>query len=93
MSGAGRDGHNGPEVIVPTATNAQTTALMVVRPINVGTRVRLIRAPYLGAIGQVVNLSTIPQETAIGTRAEGADVRLTDGRRVFVPYVNMELLD
>jgi hypothetical protein len=93
MSGAGRDGHNGPEAIVPTASEAQTTALMVVRPISVGTRVRLIRAPYLGAMGQVVNLSTIPQETAIGTRAEGADVRLTDGRRLFVPYVNMELVD
>jgi hypothetical protein len=93
MSGAGRDGHNGPEVIVPMPTDVQTTALMVLKPIRVGTRVRLIRAPYLGAIGQVVNLSTSPQETAIGTLAEGADVRLADGRRVFVPYVNIELVD
>jgi hypothetical protein len=62
-------------------------------PLGVGARVRLTRPPYLGALGQVIALPPLLQETSIGTRAYGAEVRLTDGRKVFVPFVNLELLE
>jgi hypothetical protein len=68
-------------------------ALMVVRPLEVGARVRLARPPYVGAMGQVVAVPALSQETPIGTRVAGAEVRLEDGRKVFAPYVNMELLE
>lgn len=93
ISGAERDGRGIPEVIVPLADEGKASSLMVVRPVKVGARVRLARPPYVGVIGQVAALPGTPQETLIGTRADGAEVRLGDGRRVFVPYVNMELLE
>jgi len=92
ISGVAQDGRSAPEVIVPLPDEGQASALMVVRPIEVGARVRLVRPPFVGVIGQVVAIPMTPQETLIGTRLPGAEVRLGDGRRVFVPYVNMELL-
>ncbi len=92
LCGAAPDAGNGPEVIVPLAEDTPSMALIVSRPIEVGARVRITRPPYLGAVGQVVAIPTGAQETTIGTRADGAEVRLADGRRVFVPGVNMELL-
>jgi hypothetical protein len=94
ISGGDQDGPSGPEVIVPlaNATVPASRALVVAHPLEVGAVVRLTRPPYLGLIGRVILLPDAPQETAIGTRALGAQVRLADGRQVFVPYVNMELL-
>ena len=93
ISGSARNGSSGPELIVPVRADAQATSLVVARPVDVGMRVRLTQAPYLGTVGRILALPAIPQETPIGTRAAGAEVRLPDGRRVFVPYVNMESLD
>ena len=95
ISGSDCDGCSGPEIIVslPSQASSQANTLIIVRPIQVGARVRLTRPPYLGAIGQVVALPAMPQETAVGARAEGAEVRLADGRKVFIPHVNIELLE
>ena len=95
LSGTDRDGHSGPEVIVPLPdkVNAASTALMVVRPIEVGALVRLTRPPHLGVIARVAALPLTPQRTELGSRAEGAEVRLPDGHKVFVPFVNMELFE
>ena len=65
----------------------------MVRPVYTGAFVRLTRSPYLGMIATVETAAPQLQETAIGTHTRGAHVRLQNGRRVFVPYVNMELLD
>jgi hypothetical protein len=93
MSGGGGSGHGEPEVILPQEGDGPAMALMVVRPLEVGARVRLARPPYVGAMGQVVAVPALSQETPIGTRVAGAEVRLEDGRKVFAPYVNMELLE
>jgi len=94
VSGASEDGPSDPEVIIPLYGQAvpDSRALVVAHPLEVGALVRLTRPPYLGLVGRVILLPNTPQETAIGTRAMGAQVRLGDGRQVFVPYVNMELL-
>jgi len=93
ISGSDRDGHSGPEVIVPLPVEAEATQQPVARALEVGARVRLTRPPYLGAVGQVLSLPAAPQETAVGARTGGAEVRLSDGRTVFVPYSNLERLD
>ncbi len=93
ISGTDRDGRSGPELIVPLPANTKAPSQAVVRPLGVGASVRLTRPPYLGAVGTVVSLAATPQETAIGTRSDGAVVGLPDGRRVFVPYSNLELLE
>lgn len=79
------------ELIVPLPGDGPLMALVPAQAIAAGDIVRLTRPPFMGAIAQVIALPGRPQETAIGTHADGAEVRLQDGRRVFVPYVNMEL--
>jgi len=85
------DGLGGPELIVPLPGEGPMMALVPAQAIAPGDIVRLTRPPFMGAIAQVIVLPGRARETAIGTHAEGAEVRLQDGRRVFVPYVNMEL--
>jgi len=84
-----------PEVIVPlqSKASAEIAPFAAVQPVQVGSRVRLTRSPYLGIVGQVIALPPMPQETWIGTWADGAEVRLPSGQKVFVPLVNMELFE
>lgn len=91
VAGPQGGGQNGAELIVPLPGEGPLMALVPAQAIETGDIVRLTRPPFMGAIAQVIALPGRPQETAIGTHADGAEVRLQDGRRVFVPYVNMEL--
>ncbi len=91
IAGPQAGGQYGAELIVPLPGEGALMALVPAQAIEAGDIVRLTRPPFMGAIAQVIALPGRPQETAIGTHADGAQVRLQDGRRVFVPYVNMEL--
>jgi hypothetical protein len=92
VSGSPLDGGDTPELIVPGGytDDALPTASQVMRE---GSLVRLTRPPYLGQVARVVAMYEDAQETTIGTFADGASVRLRDARTVFVPFVNMELLE
>jgi hypothetical protein len=90
---AGATLSDGAEVFIPLRSGITTAVMVPSRAVEMGMRVRITRPPYLGTIGQVVEQPSAPQETAIGTETEGAEVRMADGQRVFVPYVNMEPLD
>lgn len=91
IAGPQGEGQSGPELVIPLPDEGPLMALVPAQAIEPGDIVRLTRPPFMGAIAQVIALSGHPQETAIGTHADGAEVRLQDGRRAFVPYVNMEL--
>lgn len=91
IAGPRGGGQSGPELVIPLPDEASLMALVPAQAIETGDIVRLTRPPFMGAIAQVIALPGRPQETAIGTHADGAEVRLQDGRKVFVPYVNMEL--
>lgn len=93
LSGAPADNGGPPELIVPFSLDDEAAPMVAPRPLAVGVRVRLTREPYLGAVGQIVGLPESPQQTAIGTQTEGAQVRLSDGRKVFVPLGNLELIE
>jgi hypothetical protein len=87
------DDEKGYEVIVPLRTEEEPPALTALsQPLEAGARVRLTRPPYLGLLGEITSLPESPRETSIDIRVEGAMVELSSGRRVFVPYVNMERL-
>jgi len=58
-----------------------------------GMRVRLTRPPYLGLLAEVIRTSEHPEATAIGSQAKGALVRLADGRKLFVPLLNLEAIE
>ncbi len=61
-------------------------------PLEEGTTVRVVRAPYLGAVGTVVALPNGVVRFANGVRAPAVDVRLESGERVTVPVANVEVL-
>jgi hypothetical protein len=86
-----RAGAQRPEVIGPMCEAADAHELRE-RSLSIGARIRVIRVPYFGAMGVVIDL---PHElTPIET---GAEVRilvatLDDGRQVTVPRANVELV-
>ncbi len=92
IAGAMQATGEGRELIIPLPAVQLSRALVTVRRAEVGLRVRLTRSPYLGIVGEIVALPTAPQATEAGSLAEGAEVRLADGRRLFIPWVNLEIL-
>ncbi|MHB0858507.1 MAG: hypothetical protein ACYC5M_13190 [Anaerolineae bacterium] len=84
--------HGRPEIILPAPSEIPSLAPMVARHLQLGAKVRLTRHPHAGVTAQVVAIPTTPQETALGTRVPGVEVRLPNGQRVFVPVANLELL-
>ena len=93
ISGSQEEGSSGPEVIIPLPDEGLTDiSLTAAHAIEAGMRVRLTRPPYFGVIGQIVT-PPFMRKTVVATEIEGAEVRLPDGHRVFVPLVNMESID
>lgn len=82
-----------PEVIVPLlASEAPSEEPATDLPLEEGTTVRLLRQPYAGITGTVVALPAAPRKLAAGMTFRGAEVELTTGERVFVPFANLELI-
>jgi hypothetical protein len=59
--------------------------------LNIGTPIRLIRAPYFGALGRVVTLPTEPQEIETETKTRVLEAKLVTGERVVIPRANVEI--
>jgi hypothetical protein len=59
--------------------------------LNMGTPIRLIRAPYFGALGRVVDLPPEPQEIETETKTRVLEAELVTGERVIVPRANVEI--
>jgi len=85
-----------PEIIVPHAksnlSNIQTEDILV-EGMNPGTRVRIIRRPYFGAIGTVETLPAELQQVASESLVRVMTVKLDDGRTVTVPRANVEIME
>jgi hypothetical protein len=58
-----------------------------------GTRVRIIRQPYFGSLGNIVALPVELQKLESESRVRVTDVKLDDGRQVTVPRANVELVE
>jgi len=82
-----------PEIIFPlpaeTPSQAQTQPGT---PLTVGTRVRMVRAPYMGIVGTVVALPTHTRRIETGVRIRGAEVDVGQRAPIFVPLANLEIL-
>ena len=81
-----------PEIVIPLPAPQQEEATARPEPVTVGRRVRVLRAPHAGTVAEVVAVHTHSQSTAIGLRAAGAEVALSDGKVVFVPFANLDLI-
>ena len=82
-----------PEIVIPLPAEivppAQTEPGA---PLEIGARVRPVRAPYVGAVGTVVALPPRARRIPTGARVYGAEVDLGQEAPVFVPLANLEVL-
>jgi len=82
-----------PEIVIPLPAEATPpTQTQPGMPLVVGTRVRVVRAPYMGAVGTIVTLPTRARLIETGARVRGAKVDLDQEESIFVPLVNLEVL-
>jgi len=82
-----------PEVIVPVEQSADHDARTEVPSLDVGTPVRIIRAPYFGMLGKVVELPIQLTALESETKVRVLVAELADGRRVTVPRANVEIIE
>jgi hypothetical protein len=61
--------------------------------IKTGSLIRVIRDPYFGTIGRVVSLPVKPQEIETESHVRVLEAILEDGRKVFVPRANVEIIE
>jgi hypothetical protein len=88
-----RWGARRPEVLIPLrAEDEKPTEEPEPRPLQVGDRVRLLRAPYAGSVGTVRELPSLPQAIESGARLPVALVDLVQEQSVAIPLLNLELI-
>jgi hypothetical protein len=82
-----------PEVLIPLRNEQKTSEEGPgILPMQLNAQVRALRAPYLGAVGTVVDLPAQPRRIESGARLPVALVKLQDGEQVQIPLVNLELI-
>ncbi|MDY6877024.1 MAG: hypothetical protein SWK90_12585 [Chloroflexota bacterium] len=82
-----------PEIIIPLPAETLPPAkIQPGTPLAVGMRVRVVRAPYMGAVGTVRTLPAHARRIETGARVRGAEVDLGQGALTFVPLANLEIL-
>ncbi|HCK53837.1 MAG TPA: hypothetical protein DIC23_11530 [Planctomycetaceae bacterium] len=85
-----------PEIVIPDNSGEHVQEAHGNRPIGLleaGTSIRVIRDPYFGAIGTVVDLPSEPQELDSGSLARVLSVENAAGERFVVPRANVELIE
>lgn len=81
-----------PEIIIPEPATPSSEAVQANKPLQIGQKVRLLRAPFVGQTGEVVEIFTLSQLLATGAKAQGANIRLADGQVVFTPFANVDVI-
>jgi len=81
-----------PEIIIPHKEEMPSSEGKLTNQLVVGTRVRVIREPYFGILGEVIALPSEPQILETGAKARVAEVLLEGGERVAVPRANLEII-
>ncbi len=87
-----------PEIIVPKEGRLTMEELQEVKKeplvageLNIGTPIRLIRAPYFGVLGRVTTLPPEPQEIETETKTRVLEAELVTGEKVIIPRANVEI--
>jgi len=83
-----------PEIIIPHEESFEkASSVELAIGMLLGTPVRIIRRPYFGAIGNVVNLPVELQQIKTKSYVRVLEVELEDGRIVTVPRANVEIIE
>jgi hypothetical protein len=83
-----------PEVIIPSAEelteiNEETS----IKGVEVGVKIRIIREPHFGAIGNVKALPSELQLIETGAKVRVFEVELQDGTCLTLPRANVEIIE
>jgi hypothetical protein len=83
-----------PEILVPhlTEVNVDETEQELDEGMTIGTRIRIIRAPFFGKLGKVSGLPTGLQKLETESMARVLDVEFDDGVTGTVPRANVEII-
>lgn len=87
-----RAGATRPEVIVPLETAGDRWSEPLIKTLEVGAAVRIIRVPYFGLFGTVTEMPSRPCRIESGAVVRVLKARLDSGDEVIVPRANVELL-
>jgi hypothetical protein len=89
-----------PTIIVPLIEQVEAESELLTdtrsaAPAQIGDRVRAVRHPFLGQVGEIVSLSAEPQPLASGLSLPGAQIAFVDSERMagttqFAPWLNLE---
>lgn len=83
-----------PELFVAHTTNTERPALLAANnSIEVGKRIRIIRVPYFGQFGTIVEMPHTPEEIPCGAVVRVLRAKLDSGQIVSIPRANVELAD
>jgi transcription antitermination factor NusG len=83
-----------PEIIIPV-TSAQGSSedrSADQYEFRVGQKARVLQSPFLGEIGTVTELPEEVSQLESGLWASGAQIQMTTGETIFVPFANLEYL-
>ena len=84
-----------PEIIVPDPNLSRSDVVdagQSAQSLEAGARIRLIREPWFGALGNVTALPHDLQEIPTGAKVRVLEATLDDGREVTVPRANVEIV-
>jgi hypothetical protein len=82
-----------PELVIPLrAEDGQPKEQAAPLALQIGMQVRVLRAPYLGTLGTVVDLPPLPRAVESGARLPVAEIDPGDGEAIDVPLANLELI-
>ncbi len=77
---------------IPTDAEEEKHKREALHGLEIGSLIRVIRAPYFGHIGKVADLPSEPHVLESGSRARVLKVDF-DGRQAIVPRANVELIE
>ena len=60
--------------------------------ISLGSKVRIIREPYFGIIGRVIDLPSKLIKMDSETMTRGATIKINDGQEILIPRANLEVI-
>jgi hypothetical protein len=84
-----------PEVVVPKETRMSDEAAEKgeIEGLGVGSPIRVIRHPYFGSLGNVINLPSPLHVLESESKARVLEVEFEDGTKAIVPRANVEMIE
>lgn len=81
-----------PEVIVPLKVETKEKDVLEEQQLNIGTQIRVIREPYFGKLGKVLELPPELTKIESGAKVRILQAELEGGSNVSIPRANVEII-